>query len=389
MTNKTYNHGVCKGAIALGTGCMRCERCAEQLAARVKDLEAEIAAVGAGGVQALSAAPAGAMDFKEAWRVPCPWCRSTYTGRTFHKGSQVIECQNCLARGPQADDADAAKLAWATRAPTPPAEQQAQPGAAYAEMPDLIGTEINDACWAFVKAMPHDLPGPIWNDLKPAVHAAICRFLQAAPKAAPVERRNTKTHDLLSTVVGLLMGYREGAARQPYKPGSVIDKAVNEAVEHLKDWPYPEAAPQQEAQEPAEIPEAIERMANDRYKVVPSHESMFHRWAVVAGTGTQQLYVGRELECQNMARKFAGAFLDGAFVAMQSTAPQPAPAPLSDDVVKDAARYAALRDGSIEHDDILETVKDPGKWEQPYAVLLGGVALDSAIDAALAAQGGK
>lgn len=85
-----------------------------------------------------------------------------------------------------------------------------------------------------------------------------------------------------------------------------------------------------EAQEPAEIPEAIERMANDRYKVVPSHESMFHRWAVVAGTGTQQLYVGRELECQNMARKFAGAFLDGAFVAMQSTAPQPAPAPLSD-----------------------------------------------------------
>ena len=85
------------------------------------------------------------------------------------------------------------------------------------------------------------------------------------------------------------------------------------------------AAPQQEAQEPTEIPEEIERMAADRYKVVPSHESMFHRWAVVAGTGTQQLYLGREVECQNMARKFAGAFLDGAFVAMQRTAPQPAP----------------------------------------------------------------
>ena len=74
----------------------------------------------------------------------------------------------------------------------------------------------------------------------------------------------------------------------------------------------------------AAVPEAIEQMAVDRYKVVPSHESMFHRWAVVAGNGTQQLYIGREVECQNMARKFAGAFLDGAFVAMQRTAPQPA-----------------------------------------------------------------
>ena len=71
----------------------------------------------------------------------------------------------------------------------------------------------------------------------------------------------------------------------------------------------------------AAVPEAIEPMAVDRYKVVPSHESMFHRWAVVAGNGTQQLYIGREVECLNMAQKFAGAFLDGAFVAMQNAAP--------------------------------------------------------------------
>ena len=79
------------------------------------------------------------------------------------------------------------------------------------------------------------------------------------------------------------------------------------------------AAAQQAVQ--AEVPEAIEQMAVDRYKVVPSHESMFHRWAVVAGNGTQQLYIGREGECQSMARKFMGAFLDGAFVAMQNAAP--------------------------------------------------------------------
>lgn len=78
-------------------------------------------------------------------------------------------------------------------------------------------------------------------------------------------------------------------------------------------------AAQQAAQ--AAVPEEIEQMAADRYKVVPSHESMLHRWAVVADNGAQQLYIGREGECQNMARKFMGAFLDGAFVAIQNAAP--------------------------------------------------------------------
>jgi hypothetical protein len=58
----------------------------------------------------------------------------------------------------------------------------------------------------------------------------------------------------------------------------------------------------------------IDRIASDRFKVVP-HEGVFHRWAVVAGDGEQKLYIGREVECHNMARKFAGAFLDGAFIA--------------------------------------------------------------------------
>lgn len=90
------------------------------------------------------------------------------------------------------------------------------------------------------------------------------------------------------------------------------------------------------------VPQSIEQMAVDRYKVVPSHESMFHCWAVVAGNGTQQLYIGREVECLNMARKFAGAFLDGAFVAMQNTDPaHPAegvPAPVAV-AVPDSAAY--------------------------------------------------
>ena len=89
---------------------------------------------------------------------------------------------------------------------------------------------------------------------------------------------------------------------------------IGASVEPLRKPAAPQAVQ-------AAVPEAIEQMAVDRYKVVPSHESMFHRWAVVAGNGTQQLYIGREGECQNMARKFMGAFLDGAFVAMQNAAP--------------------------------------------------------------------
>lgn len=124
-----------------------------------------------------------------------------------------------------------------------------------------------------------------------------------------------------------LIGAACSAIRNKRDGGNVLEQLRRYTVGDLSR----QLAPQQEAQEPGEIPESIERMATDRYKVVPSHESMFHRWAVVAGSGTQQLYLGREVECQNMARKFSGAFLDGAFVTMQSTSPNPAPAPLSDD----------------------------------------------------------
>lgn len=67
----------------------------------------------------------------------------------------------------------------------------------------------------------------------------------------------------------------------------------------------------------------VERMAADRYRVVSADDSMFYRFAVVAGDGNNQLFIGREIECRNMARRFAGAFLDGAFVAMGYSPTQP------------------------------------------------------------------
>ena len=176
---------------------------------------------------------------------------------------------------------------------------------------------------------------------------------QAAPKAAPggaldeAMRERDDAEDFIDALLDEVLGHERpewsnlyGCAdalndvqermTSPHKPA--VDKAWGQFQSAM-------AAPQQEAQEPTEIPEEIERMAADRYKVVPSHVSMFHRWAVVAGTGTQQLYLGREVECQNMARKFACAFLDGAFFAMQRTAPQPVERePLTDEQLAEMMR---------------------------------------------------
>lgn len=43
----------CKGSIEIGSGCMRCGRCAVSMASRITELEAQLSAIGAGGVEAL------------------------------------------------------------------------------------------------------------------------------------------------------------------------------------------------------------------------------------------------------------------------------------------------------------------------------------------------
>ena len=95
-----------------------------------------------------------------------------------------------------------------------------------------------------------------------------------------------------------------------------IAKLLDEARAAIERQSVPQPQPVQ--QEPGAW-QSIESMAVERYKVVPSHESMFYRHAVVAGNGMQQLFLGRETECANMARKFAGAFLDGAHAATKGT----------------------------------------------------------------------
>lgn len=136
-------------------------------------------------------------------------------------------------------------------------------------------------------------------------------------------------------------------------------------------------------------PDDIDAIALTRYKVAPAHESMFHRFAVVAGDGKQQLYLGRETECQNMTRKFAGAFLDGAFyqsqIAAAPTYAAPQPAPVAQGDAEDAARYRYWRDHMITNDlQFLRVLSgalpdDVGVSRRPTAA-----EWDAAMDAAIA-----
>jgi hypothetical protein len=98
--------------------------------------------------------------------------------------------------------------------------------------------------------------------------------------------------------------------------------------------------------------DSIEELANNRYKVIP-HASIFHGHAVVAGTGTLPTYIGREVECQNMARKFTGAFLDGAFAYKELVSTPQQRKPLTDgqiDTLANAAFENYMRDKNDDFD---------------------------------------
>ena len=143
------------------------------------------------------------------------------------------------------------------------------------------------------------------------------------------------------------------------------------------------------AVEPVEIDyphEQMDALALARYKVLPSDQSMYWRHAVVAGEGLQHLYNGSEVDCQIMARKFAGAFLDGAFTFHQRyTAPRALPSDALDaETVKKAKRYDWLR-----HGDNDEKVIMRGPVAHDFVYLPRNEKLDALIDAAMATQGAK
>lgn len=248
--------------------------------ARITELEAELEAVGAGGVQALSAAPAEVMK----------WPKDASEVREFMHTHCITEQYAVGIESPSDDDKYllsahdflSAVNWWAdfphyqAASPTPPAEQQA-PTLRRVERTTFPNSPAHRATHAFVSAMyDNHIKG---DDMR----AAMLWFLgyeecdaalqQAAPKAAPVK----------ACVCG-----------EPQAPGTV----------HRVDGPCYVAAPQQEAQEP----------------------TAFIHWPI---NGPPRLvwYSQKALNDAILKTHEDGYKPDVKLY----TAPQPAPAPLSDD----------------------------------------------------------
>jgi hypothetical protein len=251
-------------------------------------------AVGAGGVQALSAAPAG-------WK----WVPES-------EPTQEMILAACSENGRPLEIYDrmrAVLIAALAASPTPPAEWQAAPKAAPGEPSD-------------------------WKPLKTSKEGrdAVRSFF----------REKLKRHDFDEYIMGTL------AADFACVLGG-----------------YLRAAPQKEAQEPANLPD-VEDMAHSAVQEALSYgvnHDLIHRWM--------------------------RAVMDKTVAALT----KPAPAPLSDDVVKDAARWRWLS----EH---IGVAWDEGKFTSLVRIVSdkNRAALNASIDhmmagdwidAALAAQGGK
>jgi len=164
-------------------------------------------------------------------------------------------------------------------------------------------------------------------------------LVEAAPKAAPASNESAYQR-----------GYMDGMA-----------KGRRDA----------EAAPQQEAQEPVawEGAEEWEKLAWHLCAEENGEDACND--LIWEGGPMPEPWGDRWLKYEGEARRMI------ALVRTHVTAHQPAPAPLSDDA-KDAARYRWLRS--------YNTAKHP---EVTEAFFLGDQNMDAAIDAAIAAQGGK
>ena len=205
---------------------------------------------------------------------------------------------------------------------TSAAEQQAPADAVYAELPEPTASIGIDDAW-------HE---PAMRDFADRTHAL--RMEQAAPKAAPVELSDAEIDAFLDSPGGIEWVIAD--KRERYR---LLVRAV------LAKW----AAPQQEAQEPAFVGVSLRTAIA---KAVYQQMRVKFKYRLCAWTALDAD------EQQRIVDSIRGLY----------TAPQPAPAPLSDDVVRDAARYEYIRDCTMGERSRLEHYSGP--------------ALDVVIDAA-------
>jgi hypothetical protein len=243
---------------------------------------------------------------------------------------EALEALEAAARGDEAfpygaTDIVRAFLEWAVH---PPKEAEPAPQGVQ-EAACCVNWEAGTSCFADPKqdcprlppmgTAPALMEGPLPMDTAPKDGTMLRLLVQ-------FENCSFDDSNLPCWVCGFNLADNTGEDKWQFPGWSWVHDYILDASDDGKPigWLPMLATKQAEAptasNERAQAMDAIEAFARDRYKVAPSHESMFFRFAVVAGDGLQQLYLGREAECQNMAAKFTGAFLDGAYFALDRAA---------------------------------------------------------------------
>lgn len=99
---------------------------------------------------------------------------------------------------------------------------------------------------------------------------------------------------------------------------------------HQPAAPQPAEPAQPAAQAGAgELPDQMDAIALARFKVQPT-TSGYWGWCVKAGDGDAELYKGHKSDCELVARRMLGAFLDGGHKALELLAAQPTAQPSQD-----------------------------------------------------------
>jgi len=111
-----------------------------------------------------------------------------------------------------------------------------QPAPASAELPELASAVVNDACWEFAKAMPHQLPGPIWNDLKPAIYAALMHYHRAALSAQAVPDERDKVRDALMEDLSMAQATLSASMGYPTLKGNGGQLPAAQIMRLAADW---------------------------------------------------------------------------------------------------------------------------------------------------------
>lgn len=348
--------------------------------AAAQALEDWEAAVGAGGVQALSAAPAGFVPVAAFDRL--------------HAHAESL----------------AARLLAAS--PTPPAEQQAMESVLVdgaASQPPISNTLWRMLTGGYEHTYILQLPNDSrdrrelidracrnWRRIceeigKSAVASAVSPQTaqapqQAAPKAAPGEPIKRGKWAWLpvepSTAMLIAGNHGQPGDFSALKVWQDMIAALDRSADYTRPLDPPtEAAPQQEAQEPCPTCAALARTVMLDQVSFDRKPDCYGIRQITDDEGVEEWEdirtspdVARE-EANDMMATGRGEIYE---VVPLWTTPQPAPAPLSDDA-KDAARYRWLRATTnyvTSNGERIDVRNMPEKW-------------DAAIDAALAAQGGR